>query len=518
MSGSGRLALLGVAALVSALAAAIVAPADSRVPTALALLGLVVLATAAGLARGRLRQALTGRRVRHGAMAVAYTAAVFVVLAAAALLASRHAVRWDLTQERLHTLSARSQNIVASIPASGLPVELVGIDSTGHGGQRLRQLVELFDAASPRLTGRVVVAEQEPGLVRELGVTRFPSVVVRHRVAGEEAPRQRITDVVDEVHVARALEAALLGELPTAYVLAGHGERGTDDAGPQGFLVAATELRGDNHAIATLGLAHAGVPDDAALLVIPGPETDLLEGEVEALREHAAGGGRILLLLGPVRRAGAQPRLIGWLHDEWGIDAREDLVADLDGPVRRGGDLLTLVVTPPAGAVHPVVRGLRKQVVLPLCRTVRPRELLPVGVTVTTLLSSGPQSWAETDLSSGRPDFEAAVDESGPLPVAVAAVRRPHGQPTEARLVVVGSTSFAANHAFFQQGNPDFLLDAVAWLTERTEVIEARRRAGRDGTVVVAAPQFRVMSLVAVAMPVVVLLGGAAQWWQRRRA
>ena len=68
-------------------------------------------------------------------------------------------------------------------------------------------------------------------------------------------------------------------------------------------------------------LAHASDIQDATVVVVAGPQTDLLPGEVEALSVYLDQGGKLLVLIDPPSESAApEPEgLIGLLR-EWGIE------------------------------------------------------------------------------------------------------------------------------------------------------------------------------------------------------
>jgi hypothetical protein len=486
MSRGAALALLGVALVVAAIVAALADPTVGQVepepwpwPSAFAALGALGLLSGAWLERRALRRALAARQARFGGLAAAYAAVVLVALGALGFLAERHAVRLDLTRDRIASLDEDTRRVLRAIPSEGPPVEVFGfvagasleaIDSAAAAGE-LQPLFRLLTRESPLVRARLADAAREPALARALGIASVPSVAVRWTPPGEEEARVVRTDLLDEVEVARAIEQALVGELRVAYVVSGHGEMSPIDIqGSGGLFRAMMAVAGDNYDVRPLALVEAGaIPADAALVVIAGPQTDLLPAEVEALRSHVAAGGRLLLLLGPAfgpdGRVAAMPALAGWLEDGFGLELEAAVVADLEGLTGPAADVRALVVPPAEKAPHPIVRGRDRILLMPFNRPLRLAPALPHGSAGEVLLRSSTRSWAERD-TPVQPSFDPA-DRRGPHDLAVALTFKPWDQEREARLVVFGSHLFAANAHFTIAGNASLLLDAVAWLNER---------------------------------------------------
>lgn len=497
-------------------------------PSLLAGLGGLALLAGAFLERRALRRALATRQARHGSLATAYTLIVLIGLAALAFLVERQGWRADLTRDRVSSLEADTLRVLASVPEDGGSVELFGFVAGGGLQQpdvtaavaRLEPLFALLERASPRVTTRFLDASREPVLSRELGIARLPSVAVRWSPA--EGPARVVrTDVLEEREVARAIEQALLGVLVPVHVIQGHGEMSAADMqGSGGLFAALMAVAADNYDVRPLNLTEAGaLPEEPGLLVIAGPRTDYLPAEVELLSGFVAQGGRLLLLLGPdfdsEGRVRPLPVLEAWLRRQLGVQLGASVVCDLEGLSGPGADLRTLALPADGQSTHPIVRGRDRILVFPFARPVVASPAPPHGAYHQALARSGSRSWAEAD-TPASPAFDPG-DERGPHAVAQAVTYQPHGQERPGRLVIVGSHLFASNAYIPLAGNSSFLLDSVAWLNEREQVLEARRARGRDGTAVVPHRQGVLILLCAGALPLVIAAFGLVTWWHRRR-
>ena len=74
------------------------------------------------------------------------------------------------------------------------------------------------------------------------------------------------------------------------------------------------------------------VPADASILVIAGPRTDFLPGELDALKSYLARGGKILCMIDPPQPC--EPDTVTGLTGllaVWGITAGIEIVLDASG-------------------------------------------------------------------------------------------------------------------------------------------------------------------------------------------
>ena len=256
------------------------------------------------------------------------------------------------------------------------------------------------------------------------------------------------------------------------------------------------------------------------MLVLAGPETDLLPPRSRPLRAYVAAGGKVLVMSEPPLKA-ATPNLDG-------------LLAELEpgGGQGRGG------------------RHVRHGPALRLRRADADRRRVPVprhhartsgvttafhgarslqagaaslpGVTAQNLVLTSEASWAETDLQPRTaPSSSTAKDKRGPISLgAVATIQVDHAGASRAGAPPVAVARRLAGAAAAQparggwwrsatptsratrcsvfQGNRDFFLNVVAWLAEDADLISIRPREPEDQRMFLAAGQQQVVAAVAL--------------------
>ena len=98
----------------------------------------------------------------------------------------------------------------------------------------------------------------------------------------------------------------------------------TDDKNPTGFDQAKSQIEKQNYKVEDVILLQApSVPADAAMLIVPGPKTDLMESELESIRKYLKRGGKLMALLTPFKT----PKLAGFLK-EYGFVTEDAIVVD----------------------------------------------------------------------------------------------------------------------------------------------------------------------------------------------
>jgi ABC-type uncharacterized transport system involved in gliding motility auxiliary subunit len=283
-----------------------------------------------------------------------------------------------------------------------------------------------------------------------------------------------------------------------------------------GFSEAKSALEKANYEIKPLALARAAaVPNDAAVIIVPGPRTDLFPPEIDALDGYLGKGGKLLAMVDPPFPGKMQDAAIKRLLAKWGIDLGDNLIVELS-PIGRLFGIGPEVPIIQQYEPHPITRDLAGITTLfPITRSVTPMKTMPAGVNVQPLAKTSPESWGETDrqaLEQGtaKPDPQ---DPKGPLPVAVVATK------DKARIVVYGTSNLPTNQFLNVQGNRDFFLNTVSWLAEEEDQITVRPKDTKQTPIFLSAQQGRAVALLPlVVLPGLVLAGGIVAVVRRRSA
>ncbi|MCL6451240.1 MAG: GldG family protein [Acetobacteraceae bacterium] len=470
------------------------------------------------------------KRVGRGANALVVLAAVVGILVLLNLLASGYRVRLDLTLGRQYQLSPQTREVLKSLTE---PVKVTAFLEEGSPfGGRIRDLLEEYDYASPRLKAEFVDPEKDPSKARAAGIESYDTTVfecggrtkkvpLRDTFQFGETPDLSQIQFTGEQAFTRALIAVTRASTVPIYFLEGHDELGLYEE----LTSLKGELEGEGYKVDSLNLPRQGrVPSDCKLLVIAGPRKDLDQSEVAGLKEYLAQGGKLLVFVDPLPGG---PRLVrlGQLLATVGVRLDEDVVVD---PERCY--FFDPISPVPGYSYHDVTRGLIDHglaMVLPQARSLRPDPEYKGDLVVEKLLWASNQAWGETNVG-GEVGLDDA-DVKSPLMLAVTVATPSPPQPEgssgagqeppqgEPRALVVGDASFISNEVVGFQGNLDFVLNAVGWLCGQRETVSIRPRDPQFRQVFLSGPQARwVFYGTVVVLPVAVLLAGGLVWLRRR--
>ena len=454
------------------------------------------------------------QRFRHGSPTLrrtvdlstaALNAALFAgVLIVLNVIAFRYGGRaLDLTRERAYSLSTLSLNQVRSLSRPVTFTMFYGRSGVAlQQRDRVDQLLEMLKAANP---AKIKIDTVDPyrDLPRyEALVKRVPAVdvtqgggVVVDYGDGETTETEvvRNADLFDLPRAARfdpeteKFATAFKGEdaLTTALIrlreakkskvvfTTGHREPSIDDleTGRSGLGVWRSRLAATGSEVLAVNLLTNDLPDDAALVIVAGPQTPFKPEEVAKLKAFADRKKPLLMLLGDVEETGLEDFLGGFQ-----VSLGRGFIVE---PRLNYRNNPTAILVPIANGRHPIVEPLVNELVVlnraaPLMLLPAPGQAsktpLPV---VEVLLRTSKDSWDEPDLKTAR-GHKGPDNLSGPLNVGLAVFDRPppeEGKQGTPRLVVF-SSRYMADNAVLQLSpvNLDLLMNALSWLRGKAEL------------------------------------------------
>jgi gliding motility-associatede transport system auxiliary component len=453
---------------------------------------------------------LSGRGLRYGVNTLVAVLLVIGVIGVVEALSYRHNARLDLTENRRHSVSPQTIQVLQGLKGKVNAVAFYRSDQPGK-----RAIEDLFKQyaryAGDKLTWKVVDPDRDPTLARALGVESYGTTVLEAKGRTE-----KVQDADQEEKLTNALVKVLREGKPVVYVLQGHGEPDVTNTERPGFSEAKSALEKANYEVKPLLLARQGkVPDDAAVLIVAGPRTDLLGPEIDALDAFLGRGGKLLAMVNPPFPERSQPEALRKLLGRWGLGLDDDLVIELN-PIGQVFGIGPQVPIVQQYEPHPITRDMRNMTTLfPLTRSITPAKTPPAGVAIQPLARTTPDSWGETDrqaLEQGQAKPDPA-DPKGPLNLAVVATK------DKTRIVLLGTANVAVNQFLNVQGNPDFFLNTISWLAEQEDQISIRPKDTKSTPVFLNAQQAQaVLWLPVVILPSLALVGGIVAVVRRRAA
>lgn len=438
---------------------------------------------------------------------IAGTGTMLLLIAAAILIAwisTRFVYEADWTRAGRHSLSPASLALLAKL--SG-PLE---ITAYAREDAALRDLVRRFTDRYRRHRPDVSLAFVNPDLApdetRSLGITVDGELVLRYQGRVEHVRSD------SEQEFANALERLLRGGERWLAFTEGHGERSPVGKGGHDLMLWAEQLRQRGYRFQPINIAATrAVPDNTSVLVIAGPRSPFLPGELEVVQRFIEGGGNMLWLADPGFEHGLGP-----LAGQLGVGLASGTVIDSAGSLVGLDDPTIALVTSSLYGTHPALAGFTLTTYLPSAGAVQPGTGQS-GWSYEPLLTTGNHAWLETGPLRGeiKPDD---ADLRGPLTLGAALARPKADGAGEQRLVVIADGDFVANTYVVNSANLELGLRLMNWLSGDEDMVTIPATTAGDTRLEMDPALLGTLGLLfLLVLPASLLGAGMLVWWRRSR-
>lgn len=470
--------------------------------------------------------------------------------------ASRHYKRWDWTEDKLFTLSERSQQVLRELDQD---IQVYVFLAKGEEDfADVQTLLEEYKAVTPRIRMQWVDPDRDRAryqvladrfgidtwLAGELTLSQVPVVVTsgdrkwkveRHQLIVEDFDS---FDDVDghklDLQSERAITGAILevttGQPTKVCAATGHGEWELESVSERSLDAVAQELGWEKIEIEPFELTKdAEVPEACDALFVVSPQRLFSPEEVLVVDRFLESGGNVLLAFDPVvKKQVLQPTGFEDSLAKRGIVVGNDLVIENDEGHLLPGNPGDLFVTTNLGT-HRLTDTIAKRgggILLAVVRSIGVTD----GSDAEVIMRTTPRAIAEFDLeeavsNAGTPGslrarvvpLAAAWEYEAPLGDDFKPIER--DGPDPGRLLVVGDSDWMSGELLenARLSNIDLLSSTAGWLTRREAMINiAPRKAKARAVVMSDADLTNLLFRVVVMLPLASLIAGFGVWWSRR--
>ena len=504
--------------------------------------GLLVTITGIYLLRAELNLFFKKQRGE----ALAWSLGMVGIVVAVCYLSIKYPFRIDMTEGDLYSLSAETIDMLESIET---PVHI----SFFHDPM-MRDTVEFYQLIASK-SDQVTVEFHDPML--NPSIARMKGIEFAGTALLESEGRQLQVNTPHESDIANGILKISRGIQQTICFLDGHGEpdpfsleqhdhiegdSGHDHGlGTQyvlherhGMAKLRNSLESMNYVVSKVTLAQGrGLEEDCAVFIVAGPQTALMQSEIQWIDQYIKDGNNVLFMLDPFVNTGLEPiieQLGVILNDNLVLDEESHFWADISSPavtkynLHSITDNLTLTFFPGARSLSPTKEPVANTKVRPLINTSR-------------------ESYGKTDIT--KPGYKEGVDPKGPLTLMVIVNRNPYyGKNAEtaikelqegktdrstadtrsadstaipSRIAIIGDSDFATNSFFHVMGNGKLLLSTINYLAAQENLIGLEPKSLDIARVNLTNTQMKgtfVLSIILI--PALMAIIGIAVWWRRR--
>ena len=471
------------------------------------ILGAVLAVTGVIINRNNIRELLGRRTTQYGLSSLAGILMVIVILVLANIILNNFNWRKDTTAGGQYSLADQTVKVLQNLEED-VNVTVFNTENRRRGTEdRLGE----YEHYSGRFNWEFVDPDKNPEIAKQYNIRSMGTIVV------ESGNKSEKIDEFTEQNLTNAIIKVTRDTTKKVYFITGHDEHQIDDSGETGLQNAADAIEEQNYVAEKLFLAgQDSIPDDASVVIMAGPRTEVLDTELDVLARYIGKGGSAYFMVDPEPGQGLQDFL-----SKYYFEVGDNIVVDMSGMGRIFGTGPSVPLVQNYGD-HVITEGFNVMTYFPLTRSVStdvPEDQR--GYTAGILARTSRSSWGETNLERVRSNQQADRDEEdvqGPVPIAAAMeVPSPGGGGT-GRIVVFGDSDFATNRHFNNQGNGDLFMNSVNWLLQDEDLISVRPNQPENRRVQMSQSQVKgVLILVVILLPLLLLVSGGVVYWVRQR-
>ncbi len=450
----------------------------------LLLCGPLLLIVGLAMDLGGVSAVLKRRTTKFGAGAIVFTIIVAAIIVFANVIAAGYEKSWDGTSAGVNTLSDQTVKILTSVEN---PIRVTGFIPAGEESE-FKKLLERYLQAAPEgmFAWEVVDPDRNPERLQNHNVTQRGAIVV------ESGGRNNIIMAQTEDALTQSILKVTQSKTGPVCFVAGHGEAGVLDSEEAGAGLLKRLLENENHDVQEIVLAGSIVPKECGCVIVAGPDRALGELEVQALQAWVAAGGAMMFLSEPKVETGLET----WMAS-YGVTFNDDVLVEPQETLFFGSQIGVAPVVSNYPH-HEITKDLDQPTIFQMARSIQVNQDAGPQAMATALLQTSDQSWGELNvqklLDEGIVE-KGADDLIGPL-VLGAAIEVTTTTPADlaeakdddtatspenkvdsviqSRIVVVGDSTFARNGMLGQLYNANLVLNSIAWLTGKEEIISIR--------------------------------------------
>jgi ABC-type uncharacterized transport system involved in gliding motility auxiliary subunit len=271
---------------------------------------------------------LSMRTTKHGMNMGVLILLALVIVVALNYLGAKYDKTFDLTQEKMNTLSEQSLDVVKNLKDELKVLIFYKGNQLAERAKEIKNDFKLYKAAGDKINVEIIDANFNVEMAKKyLENAEAFSAILEYKgrraiIKGEGAPER---PVYQEREITSAIVKVTKEKPMTIYFLTGHGEKDIDQSSMDGIKLFADELRKDGYTVAKLNLL-VGEPMPAigdSVIAIVGPRQELSAKEMTQVRDYAKAGGRLFVAADP-----GEKHHIALLTKSFGIEYKNNFVVN----------------------------------------------------------------------------------------------------------------------------------------------------------------------------------------------
>lgn len=429
--------------------------------------------------------------------------------------------QFDISAAQLYSVTSSTKVVVNNLQKD---VTIYWITQSGKEDSVIEKLLNIYDDMSEHVT----VVKKNPDVYPTFAAQYTDETVSNNSLIVESGDRNRYisyNDIYDmdttnyyttgsvsssfdgESEITTAIDYVVSEDLPKAYLLTGHGEAEISTA----FSDA---LQKGNYETEDFSLLNVDeIPEDADLIVINAPSSDLSEEEVTMLKDYVSEGGHLLVFSGP-NKADAKLTNLNSMLDTVGVTLNDGVVIENSRdyyafaqnyillPEIKDSDITSALIDEKSNVIMPIAAGL----------TVSGSS----SYTVTSLLETSEESYCKAAGYELTTYEKEEGDTDGPFSLAVAVEK----EGADGKIVWIASDVFLDDgyNSYSSGANIDFVMNSITYMIDREDQVSIRAKSLDYNYLTISDSNANKIKIIMIVLiPAFYLLYGVEEILRRRK-
>ena len=475
---------------------------------------------------------LTKRSLRYGSNSILLIIAVVAIAFLANILVGLADIKWDFTPNKLFSLTDVTKNQLKGLKSD---VTIIGLFDDGKVGtdpsyNELTDLLALYQKYD-HVKVQYIDPDKNPGVIKQLdeqGTMNLQKsdLVVKSVVNGKEKVKklgfydlfttavdqqtyqESLTGSIAEQGFTGAIKYVTSEKTPVVYFTEGHNEINVNSE----YKNVKNYLDKNNYKVQTLNLVTAGkVPEDAAILIVAAPKSDLSASENDAIKVYLKSGGKAVFMFDYLSN---DPDLTQYndLLSGYNIAVNYDKVKETDQSLRKPDDEYAILLNVPSNAI---IIPQAFNIMLKDSRSISILKNQKEYITTTSLVRTSDKAIGEA-ASAAR-----GANSQGPLDMAVAVENK--GGDKISKILVMGNASFISDSSEQSYGSTAynygmvFFLQSISWMFDSKDELVVPAKDYENPVITINELQANAVGLALLIVLPLIILGGGMFVYLRRR-
>lgn len=467
------------------------------------------------------------KKIKYNAKSCIITAVLLLAIIIINIFAGSLNITLDSTKEKLYSISKESKTVLSNIDKD---VNIYALYEKGNEDPVIQQLFNKYENASNKIkcefkdpytdsdftlnysengedfpVGTIIIDCESTGRYRVVTQDKMASYSV-----DQYTNMSYMTSFNAESCITEGISYVTSDSSTMIYNIKGHSEMDIDEN-----LV--IELQNQNYEVESLTLdEQTAIPEDASILMINSPMTDISSSELQKISEFVANNGKIIINIGISTENLVN---IGTLLSNYGVSANNAIV--IEGSTDNMYQNTPFYVLPNIEE-HTITENINKEeqtVFFPYAQGFDVLDTKRESVTVEPLLTTSSSSYAKKELTDIYSYEKTDNDIMGPFNIAVAVTDEYNAN--KSKMIVFGGSAIMDSNidSYANGGNYDFIIGSVNWLMDKENNISIPNKAinGNEYLQLSGAQALSIMFVSVILIPVVIIVIGIYVVIKRKR-